>query len=155
MGSHRVGHDWSDLAVAYSGILVGNKKEWSNDASQVVLEVRNPPTNAGDTRDAGLTPGSGRSPGGGNGNPLQYSCLENPMDRGAWKATVYGVAKSWSWLSDWTRTRNDSCHNSDDTWKRPSERNESQRAPHMVWFPLKEMSGKGKPKDLKYLNGCQ
>ena len=45
--------------------------------------VKNPPANAGDTRDAGLIPGSGRSPGGGNGNPLQYSCLGNPMDRGA------------------------------------------------------------------------
>ena len=53
--------------------------------------VKNVPANAGD---AGLIPGSGRSPGGGNGNPLQYSCLENPMDRGAWGATVHGVAKS-------------------------------------------------------------
>ena len=49
--------------------------------------------NAGDTGDAGLIPGSGRSAGGGNGNPLQYSCLRNPMDRGAWWATVHGVAK--------------------------------------------------------------
>ena len=48
----------------------------------------------GDSRDTGLIPGSGRSPGGGHGNPLQYSCLENPMDRGAWWATVHGVAKS-------------------------------------------------------------
>ena len=52
-------------------------------ASQVVLVVKNPPANAGDTRDMGLIPGSGRSPRVGNGNPLQYSCLENPMDRGA------------------------------------------------------------------------
>ena len=51
-------------------------------ASQVVLVVRNPPTKAGDKRDAVSIPGSGRSPGGGHGNPLQYSCLENPMDRG-------------------------------------------------------------------------
>ena len=50
--------------------------------------------NAGDLRDAGLIPGSRRSPGEGNGNPLQYSCLENPMDRGAWWATVQGAAKS-------------------------------------------------------------
>ena len=56
--------------------------------------VKNLPANAGDTRDVGLTPGSGRFPGGGNGNPLQYSCLENPMDRGAWQARVHGVAKS-------------------------------------------------------------
>ena len=59
------------------------------EASQVVLVVKNPPANAGDARDKGLIPGSGRSPGGGNGNPLQYSCLENPTDRG-----VHGVAKS-------------------------------------------------------------
>ena len=52
--------------------------------------VKNPPANAGDT---GSIPGSGRSPGEGNGNPLQYSCLGNPMDRGAWQATVHGVAK--------------------------------------------------------------
>ena len=50
--------------------------------------------NAGDPGDMGSIPGSGRSPGGGNGNPLQYSCLENPMDRGAWRATVHEVAKS-------------------------------------------------------------
>ena len=50
--------------------------------------------NAGDTRDVGLTPGSGRSPGGGLGNPLQCSCLENPMDRGAWRAIVHGVAET-------------------------------------------------------------
>ena len=48
--------------------------------------VKNPPANSGDIRDVGSIPGLGRSPGGGYGNPLQYSCLENPMDRGAWKA---------------------------------------------------------------------
>ena len=56
--------------------------------------VKNFPANAGDTRDGGLIAGSGRSPGGGHGNPLQYSCLENPMDRGACRTTVHGVAKS-------------------------------------------------------------
>ena len=56
--------------------------------------VKNPPAKAGDTRDAGSFPGSERSPGVGNGNPLQYSCLENPVDRGAWAATVYGYTKS-------------------------------------------------------------
>ena len=55
--------------------------------------VQNPPANAGDTIDMGSIPGLGRSSGVGNGNPLQYSCLENPMDRGAWRATVHGVAK--------------------------------------------------------------
>ena len=62
--------------------------------------VKSPPVNAGDTRDAGLVPGSGRSPGGGNGNPLQYFCLENSMDRGTWRATVHGVTKSQTHLSD-------------------------------------------------------
>ena len=55
--------------------------------------VMNPSVNAGDARDESLIPGSGRSPGEGNGNPLQYSCLENSMDRGAWQATVHGVIK--------------------------------------------------------------
>ena len=63
-------------------------------ASQVALVVKNLPGNAGDVRDAGLISGSGRSPGGGHGNPHQYSCLENPMDRGTCLATVHGVAKS-------------------------------------------------------------
>ena len=58
--------------------------------------VKNPPANAGDVRDVGSIPGLGRSPGAGRGNPLQYSCLENPMDRGAWWATVHGVTKSWT-----------------------------------------------------------
>ena len=57
-----------------------------------------------DSGDSGLIPGSGRSPGGGHGNPLQYSCLKNPMDRGAWKATVRGL-QSQTWLSDWARTQ--------------------------------------------------
>ena len=67
-------------------------------ASQVALVVKNPPADAGDVRDSGSVPGLGRSPGGGHGNPLQYSCLENPMDRGAWWATVHGVSKSWTRL---------------------------------------------------------
>ena len=62
-------------------------------ASQVVLIIKNPPSNAGDIRDAGSIPGLGRSPGGGKSNPLQYSCLENTMDRDAWQATVHGAAE--------------------------------------------------------------
>ena len=62
--------------------------------------VKNPPANARTAGDMGSIPGSGRSSEGGNSNPLQYSCLENPMDRGAWQATVYGVAKSQTQLSD-------------------------------------------------------
>ena len=64
--------------------------------SQVALVVKNPPVSSGDVRDMGSITGSGRSPGGGHRNPLQYSCQENPMDRGAWWATVDQVAKSWN-----------------------------------------------------------
>ena len=71
-----------------------------DQVSQVAIAVRNPPAGAGDISDAGSIPGLGRSPAGGNGNPLQYSCLENPMDREAWWATVHGVAKSRTRLSD-------------------------------------------------------
>ena len=60
--------------------------------------VKNPPANAGDKRDTGSISGLVRSPGEGHGNPLQYSCLENPMDRGAWWATVHRVAKNQTWL---------------------------------------------------------
>ena len=67
---------------------------FTSDASQVAQVVKNLPASAGDLRDVGSIPGSGRSPGGGHGSPLQYSCLENPMDRGAWRATVHGVTKS-------------------------------------------------------------
>ena len=62
--------------------------------------VKNPPANTGDRRGASSIPGSGRSPGIGNGTPLQYSCLENPMGRGAWWSVVHGVAKSRTQLSD-------------------------------------------------------
>ena len=64
--------------------------------------VKNLPANAGDTGDVGLIPGLGRSSGEGHGNPLQYSCLKNSMDGGAWYATVHGVAKSQTGLSDFT-----------------------------------------------------
>ena len=59
----------------------------------MALAVKNLPAKAGDARDTHSIPGSGRSPGGGHGNPLQHSCLENPMDGGAWRATVHGLAK--------------------------------------------------------------
>ena len=62
--------------------------------------IKNPPASAGDIKDVGSIPGLGRSPGGGHGNPLQDSCLENPMDRGARQSTVHGVTKSWTWLRD-------------------------------------------------------
>ena len=69
--------------------FIGRKKGFPGDSL-----VKNPPANAGDGRDISLTPGSERSPGKGHGNPLQYSCLENSVDRGAWWATVRGVSKS-------------------------------------------------------------
>ena len=65
-----------------------------------LLVVNNPPANAGDAKDVGLIPGSGRFPEEGNSNPLQYSCLENPMDRGDSWATVHRVSKSWTQLSN-------------------------------------------------------
>ena len=63
-------------------------------AFQVALVVKNLPTNARDKRDEGSIPGLGRSPGEGNGNPLWYSCLENPTDRGAWQAAIQGLTES-------------------------------------------------------------
>ena len=77
--------NWMELIVDYG-------------ASQVVLVVKNLSANAGDTRHSGLIPGLGRSPGGGHGNPLESSCLKNPVDRGAWRAMVHRVAKSQTWL---------------------------------------------------------
>ena len=91
-----------------TSIALEKKQENSRKTSTSALlgfpggsEVKASACNA---RDLGSIPGSGRFPGKGNGNPLQYSCLENPMDRGAWRATVHGVAKSWTRLSDFTFT---------------------------------------------------
>ena len=84
----------------------------------MVLVVKNLPASAGDIRDVGSIPGSGRSPGERHGNPLQYSCLENPMDRGAWQAAVHRVTKSRTRLNDITRTHTcnlTSKHQSDHT----------------------------------------
>ena len=67
--------------------------------SQVALVVKNLPTKAGDTRDESRIRGSGKAPGGGHGNTLQHSCLGNPIDRGAWRAAVYRVAKSQTRLN--------------------------------------------------------
>ena len=66
----------------------------------MALVVKNLPASAGDKRDMGSNPGSGKSPGVGSGNPLQSSCLENPMDRETWPATVHGVAQNWIQLND-------------------------------------------------------
>ena len=70
-----------------------SRSHWVSQVGQV---VKNPPANAGEVRDIGLIPALGRSLGGGHGYPLQYSCLGNPMNRGAWQATVHRVAKGWT-----------------------------------------------------------
>ena len=80
---HRVAKSWTQLSDFTF-----------NRASQVAVVVKNLPANAGDLRDVVSIPGSGRSTGGGRDSPLQYSCLENPMDRGTWWATVHRIAKS-------------------------------------------------------------
>ena len=77
-------------------------------ASQMELVVKNPPASTGDLGDMGSIPELGRAPGGGHGNPLQYPCLENPTDRGAWQAAVQGITKSQTgpkWLSTLTQSR--------------------------------------------------
>ena len=80
------------------------------ELSQIPLEVKNPPVNAGDTRDVGLILGLGRSAGEENGNPLQHSCLETPMDRGTWWATIHRVAKSQTeFTHTHTHTHTQSC----------------------------------------------
>ena len=78
--------------LSVHGILQARIMEWG----PVVLVVKNLSVNIGDLKDSSLIPGSGRFPGRGHGNLLQYSCLGNPMDRGAWQARIHGVAKSWT-----------------------------------------------------------
>ena len=79
--------DKNDLVVSHDGFPGGSV-------------VKNPPANAGDTRDVGSIPELGRSPGGGQGNPLQYFCLGNPMNREAWQTTVHGIMKSWKGMNN-------------------------------------------------------
>ena len=86
------------LELYMTDMLADKANTWNKWVSQVVLVVKNLPANTRDIRDTGLIPGLGRSPGGGHDNPLQYSCLENPMDRGALWATVHKVANSRTWL---------------------------------------------------------
>ena len=105
MGSQRVERDW--MTNTFTVILLIATVGFSDFSSSLYClksfsgntGVKTLPVNAGDTGDLGSIPGWGRSPGGGNGNPLQYFCLENPMDRGAWWSAVHRVAKSWTWLS--------------------------------------------------------
>ena len=106
-GVEREGHDPSDLLNVIHHILHHRTTfkciSLLKRASQVALTVKNLPANAGDLRDLGSIPGSGRSPGGGHGSSLQYSCLETPMDRGAWWAIIHRVTKNRTWLK-WLST---------------------------------------------------
>ena len=93
----------SDFTFTFSLYTQDANHGWTQAlerASQMVLVAKNPPAEAGDIRDGGSIPGSERCPGGGHGNSLQCSCLENPTDGGAWRAIVHGVAKSRTRLSD-------------------------------------------------------
>ena len=96
-------HHLSDYSLSNRSWLLLTPYDSNICASQVVLAVKNFPANAGGLRDSGSIPGSGRSSGGGHGNPFQYSCLENPMDRGACWVKVHGVAKSQTQLRQLSR----------------------------------------------------
>ena len=102
-GPCRVSVLWSRESVLYihtgPDLVLGLPLERENQVSQVTLVVKNMPANAGDIRGAGSTPGLGRSPGGGHGNPLQYCHLENPIGRGIWWATVHKVTESRTQMS--------------------------------------------------------
>ena len=110
--------------------------------SQVALVVKNPLDNAGDLRDTDLIPGLGRSPGEGNGNPLQYSCLENSIDRGAWWTAVHGVAKNGAGMSSpkHTQVRNGRRWSAD----RPGKSHRSLKRSHRHHRIAPE-AGKGLP----------
>ena len=103
---------WSCLCVAVAFFFLQKIREQQlvRRASQVAQLVKNLPANVGDARDMSLIPGLRRSPGEGNGSPLQYSCVEDPMDRGAWWAPVHGVTKSqiqlsaYAWMNTYAHT---------------------------------------------------
>ena len=99
--SKGIAHKWNMTFSDFIIILKWNKVfKWACRLGlpQVALVVKNPPANAGDKRDVCLIPGLERSPGGGHGNLLQYSCLENPLNKGACQATAHRVTKSRRWL---------------------------------------------------------
>ena len=91
--------EWEKIFINHIyniGLISELCKELTQPASQMALVIKNPPINAAGIRDAGSTPGSGRFPGERHSNPFQYSSLENPMDRGAWWATLHSVTKNWT-----------------------------------------------------------
>ena len=100
LGSQRVGCAWSGWAPRSRA---AHSTSWGSFPGGAV--VKNLPTRAGDSRDSGLTPGPGRSLGGGHSNPFQASCLGNPTDRGAWWAAVPGVERSQTWRHNWPGRR--------------------------------------------------
>ena len=103
VATQRVEHDWAAENACTHMLLTLQSKFWISD--HLILGFpggSDGKVSACNTEDLGSIPESGRSPGKGNGNPLQYPCLENPMDRGAWWATVHEVAKSWTRLSNFT-----------------------------------------------------
>ena len=95
LSARRHSRSFLQAFLSWSGNVLSHIT-WSFWASRVPLVVKNLPANAGDLRAVGSIPGLGGSPGGGHRNPLQSPCLERPMDRGAWWATVHEVAKSWT-----------------------------------------------------------
>ena len=145
MGSHRVRHDWSDLAAAAGSLTCSSSSYvlnpifsdlstsfipqsslwWERDDLGLArLQARiprwcswYPACQCGDIRDTGSIPGLERSPGGGNGNPLQCSCLDNPMDRRAWWAAIHGVTESWTWLKQLSTHSQTSSQHSCDRWQ--------------------------------------
>ena len=153
MGSQRVRHDWATFTHSLILLLSGSKTKQKHSKIEkkvlyscflVVLVIKNPTANAEDTRDSGSIPGSGRYPGVGNGNPLQYSCLEDSMDKGAWRAIVYGVAKSRTRLSVWALLLNWDSRNYD---LRKDQRKSGESSIHTsfqveVFNPLDEAAEK-------------
>ena len=101
-GQVRADGSWGGTQMDSRQMVKGEHSTPSTDkyltvtVRQLLIAMKNPPANARDTRDVSLIPRSGRSPGGQHGKPLQYSCLEDLMDRGSWQATVHGIAKSWT-----------------------------------------------------------
>ena len=116
--------------------------------SQVVLVIKNTPANAGDIRDVSLCPGWGRSPEGGHGNPFQYSFPENPMDRGAWLATVHRTAKSQTWLK-WLSTQ---ANNNKQYYYYQTYGNKRLKWPATILIPFQHKSWKTVRKDLRETN---
>ena len=116
--------------------------------SQVTLVVKNPPANAGDLREAVSIPESGRSPGEGNGNPLQYSCLENLLDRGAWWATAHRVAESEMTGATWHASNRQSVLRGDTTGVASLEE-DLDRLPSFSWYHYQRGRQRTKKQDLR------